>query len=242
MGSDDGMKFEKINENQIRCTLNYSDLYARQVSLLELAYGSDKARGLFREMIERAGDEVGFHAEDLPLMIEAVPLASEGIMLIITKIDDPEELDTRFAKFTPGSYEGEFDIDLPQEPAPPASAEDILETLNRLLEGCTEKEETPDTIPLSSVFCFTGLDAVIEAAEVLSGIYQGANSLYKCGSDRKYYLVLHKSDHTPEEFNKVCNILTEYGQRVRSNPATEAYYEEHFERLTGPRALQQLAV
>ena len=112
------MKIERISENQIRCTLNRSDLSARQLTLRELAYGTDKARVLFREMIQRATAEVGFDAEDIPLMIEAIPLASEGIMLIITKIDDPEELDTRFAKFTPSdrgemaSPEDEEELDL----------------------------------------------------------------------------------------------------------------------------------
>ena len=34
-------------------------------------------------------------------MVEAIPLSSESIMLIVTKVEDPEELDTRFSKFSP---------------------------------------------------------------------------------------------------------------------------------------------
>ena len=34
-------------------------------------------------------------------MIEAIPLNSDCIVLIITKVEDPEELDTRFSKFAP---------------------------------------------------------------------------------------------------------------------------------------------
>ena len=34
-------------------------------------------------------------------MIEAIPSSSDSITLIITKVEDPEELDTRFSKFTP---------------------------------------------------------------------------------------------------------------------------------------------
>ena len=60
-----------------------------------------KARNLFREMIQQAAQEVGFEAEDIPLMVEAIPLSSESIMLIVTKVEDPEELDTRFSKFSP---------------------------------------------------------------------------------------------------------------------------------------------
>lgn len=83
------MKIERINENQIRCTLSNFDLSVRNVNLNELAYGSEKARNLFREMIQRASREVGFEAEDIPLMVEAIPMANDSVMLIITKIEDP---------------------------------------------------------------------------------------------------------------------------------------------------------
>lgn len=38
------MKIERVNENQIRCTLNQADLASRQLKISELAYGSEKQR------------------------------------------------------------------------------------------------------------------------------------------------------------------------------------------------------
>ena len=95
------MKIEKINDNQIRCTLTRDDLAQRQLKLSELAYGSEKAKSLFREMIQQAASEFGFESDNLPLMIEAIPTAGDSIVLNITKVDDPDELDTRFSRFTP---------------------------------------------------------------------------------------------------------------------------------------------
>ena len=94
------MKIEKVNENQIRCTLTREDLAERQIKLSELAYGSEKAKLLFRDMIQQAAYEFGFEADDIPLMIEAIPLSADTIILIITKVEYPEELDTRFSKFS----------------------------------------------------------------------------------------------------------------------------------------------
>ena len=94
------MKIEKLNENQIRCTLTHADLAARHLKLSELAYGTEKAKSLFRDMMQQASFDFGFEAEDLPLMIEAIPSSGDSIVLIITKVEDPEELDTRFSKFT----------------------------------------------------------------------------------------------------------------------------------------------
>ena len=99
------MKIEKVNDNQIRCTLTREDLADRQLKLSELAYGTEKAKMLFRDMMQQAAYEFGFEAEDIPLMIEAIPLSADTIILIITKVEYPEELDTRFSQFAPGDPE-----------------------------------------------------------------------------------------------------------------------------------------
>ena len=97
------MKIEKINDRQIRCTLTRSDLAERNLKLSELAYGSEKARDLFREMMRQASCDFGFEADNLPLMIEAIPSPAGSIVVVITKVEDPEELDTRFSRFTPSA-------------------------------------------------------------------------------------------------------------------------------------------
>lgn len=90
------MKIEKLNDHQIRCTLTSEDLATRNIKLSELAYGSEKAKALFRDMMQQAAMDFGFEAEDIPIMIEAIPLSSEKIVLIISKVESPDELDTRF--------------------------------------------------------------------------------------------------------------------------------------------------
>ena len=71
------MKLERISENQIRCTLTRSDLAERELKISELAYGTEKAKALFREMMVQASDELGFEADNIPLIIEAVPFYNE---------------------------------------------------------------------------------------------------------------------------------------------------------------------
>ena len=105
------MKIEKINDNQIRCTLTKEDLESYQIRISELAYGTEKAKSLFRDMMQQANFEFGFEAEDIPLMIEAIPLNPDCIVLIITKVEDPEELDTRFSRFAPSVTEDMDDED-----------------------------------------------------------------------------------------------------------------------------------
>lgn len=94
------MRIEKINDKQIRCTLNQKDLKDREIGISELAYGTAKAKALFRDMMEQASYELGFDVDDIPLMIEAIPLFPEALVLVITKVEEPDELDTRFSCFT----------------------------------------------------------------------------------------------------------------------------------------------
>ena len=82
------MKIEKVNDHQIRCTLTKADLADRELKISELAYGTEKAKSLFRDMMQQAALKFGFEAEDIPLMIEAIPLNSDCIVLIITKVGE----------------------------------------------------------------------------------------------------------------------------------------------------------
>ena len=93
------MRIEKISDKQIRCTLTQADLQNHHINIGELAYGSEKARSLFQEMLSQASREFNFHAENMPLMIEAVPMSGDNLVLVITKVEDPDEIDTRFSNF-----------------------------------------------------------------------------------------------------------------------------------------------
>lgn len=247
------MKLEKINDNQIRCTLTRDDLNNRQIKLSELAYGTEKAKELFRDMMQQAAIEFGFEADNIPLMIEAIPLPNECIVLIITKVEDPEELDTRFAKFAPGGDNASEEVsDLGD--LLPEGADNVLDIFKKLIDKklkevttSSKEEEAEKAVSLASeidltrLYSFPDLDTVIDAAHVLQGFYQGQNSLYRMKRDGDYCLIIHKSSHTPEEFNKISNILSEYGTNEKYSSAGEAYLSEHEELMVAGEALQKLA-
>ncbi len=240
------MKIERISENQIRCTLNDVDLSARNLNLAELAYGTEKAKNLFREMIQKASNEVGFEAEDIPLMVEAIPLSNESVMLVITKMDDPEELDTRFSKFSPMSEDEDNLLNnlanellegadgLLKYLKPSAEAATTKENgteaseLNRAL--CPPKEDDPNSSQAGQlrIYSFASLDQVADAAKVVAPVFCGESILYKNPKSGQYYLVIRRCSDSPD-FSKVCNILAEYGTKIHHDYATEAYYEEHYD-------------
>lgn len=248
------MKIERINENQIRCTLTSFDLSVRNLNLGELAYGSEKARNLFREMIQKASNEVGFEAEDIPLMVEAIPLSNESVMLVITKIEDPEELDTRFSKFSPLSEEDQEGIFSGLTSEMLEGADGLLNFLRKDMLGLAPQEESETGVPAiepneetvpaiqTRIYRFENLDQVTDAAHVTGHVYPGRNTLYKNPVSSQYYLVLSSADTDPLTFSRICNILAEYGEKVKQESASEAYYQEHYEVIVRNQALQKLTL
>ncbi len=233
------MIIEKVNDNQIRCTLYRQDLESHQFRLNELAYGSEKAKQLFRDIMQQAQIQCGFEADNIPLMIEAIPLNADSILLIITKVEDPEELDTRFSKFAPFKRSGLQDM-LPFDGAD--NILDILQKISQARQGTSaEKDALAETtsadqeniqnVKLIRMYIFSSLDDVISAAHSLKGFFSQPNTLYKDPSG-DFCLVLHQGSCSPEDFNKVCNILSEYGNGKPCSSAAEAFFQEHGKVIT----------
>lgn len=255
------MKIEKVNDHQIRCTLTKSDLADRQMKISELAYGTDKAKNLFRDMMQQAAYEFGFEAEDIPLMIEAIPLSGDCIVLIITKVEDPDELDTRFSGFA-GAADADGEDEGPEDAATGKStasfnvtADDVIDLFKKLR---TELAQTADRLASAGalsgksaevtvvedvrrLYYFRELDHVIALSGILKGLYSGENHLYRCRDQEGFILVVHQTSHTPEDYNRICNIISEYGQAIIYTKGQDAYYREHGDAFIREDALQKLS-
>ncbi|MBO4415273.1 MAG: adaptor protein MecA [Lachnospiraceae bacterium] len=236
------MKLEKMNEQQIRCTLTSEDLKERRIKLSELAYGSEKARSLFKDMMIQAAGELDFEVNDEPLMIEAVPINSETMVLTVTKVEDPDELDTRFARFAPDILEDRMYED-----------EDVSsfvpdEDLQSWLQGLSEKTlgdskvPAPEKTDLRRLFSADSIDECIRLARIISPEYSGENTLYRDGRTGRYLLLIAQSDMELIDFNRICNIISEYCESEKNLLATAAYLNEHCETIIAENAVEKLAL
>jgi len=264
------MKIERISENSIRCTLTSFDLSVRDLNIGELAYGTDKVKKLFTEMMTRASNEVGFETDGTPIMIEAIPLTNDSIQLVITKVNDPEELDARFSRFSPGlgsqGQKGRNDDwlhKLTSELLEGASG--FLQQMHQLQaasqqargngpEGVNalplqkpgpgkpgEKPEDP-VIPEHSyrAIGFDDLNTIFEAAKAAS-FYDGDSTLYKKPGTTKYVLLIHGTKDNHLNYAKACNVLAEYGYSINTTPGTGRYYEEHYQVISKSPAIARLS-
>ena len=104
----------------------------------------------------------------------------------------------------------------------------------QIIEVSPEVFKVFDDSELSDLSQMNEYDNHIEHAEICE------NTLYKNPDTGLYYLVVCMSSHTPEQFNKVCNIISEYVTSERPGPLDIEYFKEHYEVIVKDKAVQVL--
>lgn len=210
------MKIERISENQMKLTLTRDDLRERDINLEDLIHPSEKTQQLFRDIMEQALDEQDFISENTPLMVEAVPSGTDGIMIIVTKVTNKEKTSTA----SPFSQTAESRR-WKKKP---------LDTLEHT------EEKNADIL----IYSFPQLDDVIRVSLRLNGLFKGESAVYK--NDGRYFLVLQGNTYTAEESpDELELILREYGQKHISNSLAKYYLLEHGETILPQQAIRTMA-
>ena len=231
------MKFERLDETKIRCTLTKAELAEKHINLTELAYGTDKAKALFKDLMDQARDELGFEVDDMPLMIEAIPVKPDSLMLIITKVSNPDEMNSRFSKFA-GLNPNEIVENLMdgEQSAPETPEQTTVED--------AWKEEASDINVKDAayvVFAFDSIKDVISVAHIVTGYYKSDNSLYSNPHDNRLYLLMYRNHNTEDEMRRVGLKASEYGFYIKTIYSSREFFDEHFQLIIKDEALQRLA-
>lgn len=242
------MKIEKINENQIRCTLTKEDLEDRDIKISELAYGTGKTRELFQDMMRQANDDFGFEVNDIPLMVEAIPVSPESIILVITKVDNPEDTEEHLSKFFSKEMKDEikekFKDSILSHFDDSELEIDDFENINEQLKenGKTSNSDAgqqEDSL-LYSIYAFNNLNDIISVARMIAPFYKGDSSIYKSPFDNKYYLSLCMEIEEEKNLNRICGILTENGIRETPTYVKELFFMEHYDEIIADKAIEKL--
>jgi hypothetical protein len=70
--------------------------------------------------------------------------------------------------------------------------------------------------------------------------YKGENTLYKNPDDGAYYLLVRKQDTGPEQFNRICNLLSEYAMPMDYTTGMDEFFREHMKVIVADNAMQSL--
>ncbi len=89
------MKFEKLNENKIRITLNTQDLIEKNIDFHSFMSNSQESQNLFLAMLDEAEKKVGFVTKDYKIRIEALAMSDGNFILTITRFGKNIDTNTK---------------------------------------------------------------------------------------------------------------------------------------------------
>ena len=84
------MRFEKLNDNKIRITLNSEDLLMQDIDFHGFMSNSIQSQSLFFDMLDRAEKEIGFSTKDYLVRVDVLALTSGDFILTITRSLPPK--------------------------------------------------------------------------------------------------------------------------------------------------------
>ena len=259
------MQIEVVGNNRVKCTLTSEYLKSRWIDIDDLAYGTEAASNLFRDIMEEAKARFGIDfrsGENRPIMIEAVPMGEGTLAVFISKVDDADELDTRFSRFFRGSASSDADIDDPDlddifdeddeeepvsrekprrsapKPVPVKNVSEIGKPFFELLEK--EKEHIKESGCLVTV-SFDRLSDIIDLA-VSSLKYDGENSVYKNVRGDKFLLVIPAEGENFAKAMSFAEAATEFGHTRIVPKAGAAFLDKSYEVLIASDALRKLSM
>ena len=214
------MKIEKISENQIKFTLTKSDLTERDIKIEDLTKTNEKTTALFKEIMEQAMEQCGFHSDNTPLMVEAVPAAMDGIMIIVTKLQDGK------------ANKSENKLNIRKQ----------TKELNRFKRNSIttfDRDIKTDDNNII-IYSFKNIDDVTNACERINHSFNGISSLYKY--DDKYFVILQNDiSKSYSDLGNIETIISEYGEKHISTAISKYFLIEHGEKLIENKAVQLLS-
>lgn len=235
------MKIEKISDNQIKCTLTRSDLASHQLRISEIAYGTEKANSLFRDMMDKASLELGFDCNDLPMSIEAIPVSMDCIILMITMLDEPAEADPEIPGLAvlKDLFSRDFSDELPFGDSFPGdfSPETLLQQAIRPVRDPAGAGKTEKDLLLS----FDRMETVMQFAREIAGCSLTCSALYKSEDGSRYFLYLLLPPAGTADYAYISTLSLEFGRQEVTSASRIACLKEHCEQLLDGNAVQKLA-
>ncbi len=96
------MKFEKINDNQMRVIISIQDLEDNDISLHDFMSNSLESQDLFFDLLEEAEEKIGFKTKNCQVRVEALAMTDDNFVLTITKVKpNANKKHTRSSKTKP---------------------------------------------------------------------------------------------------------------------------------------------
>ena len=86
------MKIERLSENKIKIVIDAADIRSWNVDLKNFTDNTPEAQDMFWHALKQAERDVNFLVGKAQLMVETVPLADNGFVMLVSKLENERDV------------------------------------------------------------------------------------------------------------------------------------------------------
>lgn len=229
------MKFEKMDNGSLRCTLTQDDLEQHGIGLDDFFSNTPNARKFLENLIRIAEEEVGFRTTGNMMSIQAAIMSEDEIVLTfsesqVSSAEILEHIRNMFgASATKELEDGKTDV-----------KDDILKEAGKKKKE-DEAEKDKDKEDYAYLLAFSSFDRVRKFCQILSREPKAKSRLYFLERTKQYFLWVNLNQCPREYVYAFVAASMEYAKSIEKDSARSNFLAEHANIILKNRALETLA-
>lgn len=253
------MEFQRIGKNTVQCHMTMEEMSEYGLGIEDLFTNQDKSRDFLEQLVERAEEEIGYEVEGGMVSMQLMRMPDDS--LVITFSDRGEEgiqsmlnhIQNLVGMMDEGTADSLVEAMAMEEAGASEegiSVSDFIQDLQEKVDHQREKAGKASgrgraakgrkSANTARLFCFSSLSAVEDFAATIHLEKNIPSKLYKDDDKGKWYLFVKKGKLRVEEYQTLCQRITEYAGYVTNQPFAEQYCKEHYQLIIGKQALKTL--
>lgn len=225
------MKFEKMGNGALRCTLTQEDLARNGIGLDDFFTNTPNARSFLEKLIHIAEEEVGFRATGNMMSIQAAIMSEDEIVLTFTESQvNGSEIIEHLRNMLAGrqSMHQEKDDEL-----------DVLRELGH--PETKQREASRDAEGYAYLVNFVSFARVRDFCRVLPTPENAKSRLYYLDKKQQYFLWADLNQSSRQYIYEFVASSMEYAASIEKDSSRSNYLEEHGKIILKNDALETLA-
>lgn len=229
------MKFEKMDNGSLRCTLTQEDLREHGIGLDDFFSNTSNAREFLENLIRIAEDEVGFKTTGNMMSIQAAIMSEDEIVLTfsesqVSSAEILEHIRNMFGTTAAKEIaEGKTDV----------KADILKEAGQKNKEGKSKEEKSEEDY--AYLLTFDSFDRVRKFCQILSRDLKAKSRLYYLDQTKQYFLWADLNESARGYVYEFVAASMEYAKTIEKDSARSNFLEEHANIILKNKVLDTLA-
>lgn len=226
------MKFEKIGNGALRCTLTQEDLARNGVGLDDFFTNTPNARNFLEKLIHIAEEEVGFRTTGNMMSIQAAIMSEDEIVLTFTESQVNGAEIIEHLRNMLSNRQGLIQQENEEE----------LDVLKELSQGETKPNDSSrDAEGYVYLVNFVSFARVRDFCKVLPKPEKTRSRLYYLDKKEQYFLWADLNQSSRQYIYEFVASSMEYADSIEKDSSRSSYLEEHAKIIVRNHALETLA-